>query len=281
MSFPSGFSEAIAGIGSGGAITDAQYRLLAGDSSESNPITVTKDDLPHTTWKLNENAESPTEVIYVNSGDTGVGGNSRSARSIFMNQFVRLEFDDVSTLWDNWYSLYGAHIMYVPEVWYMGFGGQDTGYTHRGLTPHQFDSTEWHVGGTVRFMAKDDMTADSRTDLYSYAFYGTNFKEDIVLDFSEINAHVDSYFFMERVIDSSVSTTLVFDSLIFLNSATYCLNGASHAKLVMKDINPPYMYNSNQVLRFTSITVPKGYLEAYQTATNWAQFADIMVEADE
>lgn len=49
--------------------------------------------------------------------------------------------------------------------------------------------------------------------------------------------------------------------------------------LVLKSTTPPTMNSSSGLYKIKSITVPVGTLEAYQTATNWSQFADIMVEA--
>ena len=51
-------------------------------------------------------------------------------------------------------------------------------------------------------------------------------------------------------------------------------------KIVMRGTNPPTLTTNNK-LRFGKIYVPEGSLSAYQTATNWSAFADIMEEYTE
>ena len=67
-----------------------------------------------------------------------------------------------------------------------------------------------------------------------------------------------------------------------LNSATV-ITPTKAWSLVMLATTPPNLHSSalGYTPKVASITVPKGSLEAYQSATNWAKFADIMVEAEE
>lgn len=58
--------------------------------------------------------------------------------------------------------------------------------------------------------------------------------------------------------------------------------------LIMKPLTPPTLavnsFSTNTVGGFrgkVTITVPKGSLESYQTATNWSNYASVMVEANE
>ena len=52
-------------------------------------------------------------------------------------------------------------------------------------------------------------------------------------------------------------------------------------KVVMKSQTPPSIGTSVFPKILKTIMVPKGTLEAYQSATNWSEYADLMVEATE
>lgn len=69
------------------------------------------------------------------------------------------------------------------------------------------------------------------------------------------------------------------------NFVDYCFCGAKDlVSVVMLATKPPDMQGTHVFEDTNSslvITVPKGCLEAYQTATNWSAYADIMVEASE
>ena len=51
--------------------------------------------------------------------------------------------------------------------------------------------------------------------------------------------------------------------------------------LIMKAVAPPTLYSRYNIENCAKIIVPKGSLEAYQTANNWSYFANIMEEATE
>lgn len=71
------------------------------------------------------------------------------------------------------------------------------------------------------------------------------------------------------------STVTSFGTNLFMGSAI--------TSLIMKPTTPPTMPDSDSLPSTPSlvITVPKGCLEAYQTASVWSQFASKMVEATE
>ena len=73
----------------------------------------------------------------------------------------------------------------------------------------------------------------------------------------------------------TLPTTLTSMSGGYVVSGTY----STEIDLVLKSTTPPTMDNSSGIYKIKTITVPAGSLEAYQTATNWSKFADIMVEA--
>ena len=60
----------------------------------------------------------------------------------------------------------------------------------------------------------------------------------------------------------------------------YCNNLVN---IILLPTTPPTLGSSvfNSISSSAVITVPKGSLNAYQTATNWSTYADKMVEATE
>lgn len=67
--------------------------------------------------------------------------------------------------------------------------------------------------------------------------------------------------------------------------ALYTYYGLEYEQnFIFKSIEPPVISATYVFCKYTAgltITVPKGSLEAYKSATNWAEYADFMVEADE
>ena len=77
--------------------------------------------------------------------------------------------------------------------------------------------------------------------------------------------------------------TLVLPSTItYMGSETTIRFTSSYkGTIVMKAATPPNLNSSANIEYCAKIVVPKGSLTAYQTATNWSKFADIMEEATE
>lgn len=84
-------------------------------------------------------------------------------------------------------------------------------------------------------------------------------------------------------LNTQIPLTITLPSTLVSINGYHAIGGGYSTKLILilKATTPPTMDNSSGVMYVDSITVPKGSLEAYQTATNWSQFADIMVEATE
>ena len=125
-------------------------------------------------------------------------------------------------------------------------------------------------------------------ELYVSSFSSCRFVNDIILQEANVPrgeilaaSFSDIAKFSLGTININTSLTLTLPSNITAITGYATVSGISSAKLnlVMLATTPPTLETSNTVRNINSITVPAGTLEAYRTATNWSQFADIMVEA--
>jgi hypothetical protein len=78
-------------------------------------------------------------------------------------------------------------------------------------------------------------------------------------------------------------TTITIPSNVkTIGGSALATRASEKTTIIMKPTNPPTI-QSNTINNsyLNKIIVPKGCLEAYQTATNWSSFADYMEEATE
>jgi hypothetical protein len=102
-------------------------------------------------------------------------------------------------------------------------------------------------------------------------------------------AYTDLFFSNRRSdgLDIERDGNLVLPSTVKTINTIPTLSQYGHSKnhtLIMKRAQPPTLGSASPSYKtylFTNIQVPKGSLEAYRTATNWTELADIMVEASE
>ena len=126
--------------------------------------------------------------------------------------------------------------------------------------------------------------------LYLESFSNVKFFNDLVLT----EEHVPDGIIMSGAFKSitktkltdvntseSLTLTLPANITAIKGYSTVSGNGSATLNLIMQATTPPTVENSNTIQSLKTITVPAGTLEAYQTATNWSQFADKMVEATE
>lgn len=118
---------------------------------------------------------------------------------------------------------------------------------------------------------------NSLTTLIEYAFADCNALESIILS-SNLTSIPDNCF----ANDSSLPSIDIPASVTRIGFNAF-INCDSLASVIMRSSTPPTLI-SQAFLNTSSdlvITVPEGSLSAYQSATNWSQYADKMVEASE
>jgi hypothetical protein len=81
---------------------------------------------------------------------------------------------------------------------------------------------------------------------------------------------------------SSLTNITIPDSVTGIGSNALVIGSkANKATIIMLPTTPPIIQSNSISSYCEKIIVPKGCLEAYQTATNWSAKASIMVEAEE
>ena len=118
----------------------------------------------------------------------------------------------------------------------------------------------------------------------SYLFQDCRFEEDVELPegITRIESGFMTDVYKQSLDQSSAgSITITIPESVTSFGANYAIAGyyIRPANLIMRSSTPPTLDSSSSLLRINKITVPAGSLQAYQEATNWSQFADIMVEA--
>lgn len=153
-----------------------------------------------------------------------------------------------------------------------------------------------HLGGAIKFgnvnidMTNSRLTGlpDGEWTIYPASFSSCRFTTDIILKEANVpSGSIPSSAFSNVAkfsldnVAAYTSLTLTLPANITAISGYAGVSGSRTEKLnlVMLATTPPTVESSNSIQNIKSITVPAGTLEAYQTATNWSQFADIMVEA--
>lgn len=125
-----------------------------------------------------------------------------------------------------------------------------------------------------------DITADMLTGctkIMDSAFH--NFTGLTSIDLPNSVTSIGTYAFYNC---TSLTSMVIPESVTdILNSAFY--NCSKITTLEMKRVVPPKIASNtfNDCTALTTIIVPAGSLSAYQSATNWSAYADIMVEASE
>ena len=156
--------------------------------------------------------------------------------------------------------------------------------------------SSYEAGGPIKFGNEHiDMEHSYLMDLpegewklYVSSFSGCKFVNDIVLKEANVTTGVINGSAFSEIAKFALNDLYTYTSLTLTLPANITaiqgyagVSGNSSAKLnlIMLATTPPTVESSYTIQNLKSITVPAGSLEAYQTATNWSKFADIMVEA--
>ena len=121
----------------------------------------------------------------------------------------------------------------------------------------------------------DVVIPNSVTNIYNNAFYGCESLREITIpnSITEVNSSVFGNC-------SSLVNVTIPSSVTNINGMAFS-NCNNLTNITLLPITPPTL-GGNAFMNIPTnavFTVPRGSLSAYQTATNWSQYADKMVEA--
>ena len=250
LSFPTGFSDAIAGISGGGGGSDAVSRLMA----------------KRLKGLLSPNA-TPEHISITSSDFDGVDlieyfGQEVVPPYFFYNTSIRsLTLDDsrlyAVSMFDSCNMFYATEISIAPTCSFYG---------------SPFKSATYVPGWPVGFNPTRTPTS---------MFNSATFSKDVVVPEGVETIAGGCLSSVTRAQSTDTLTVTLPASLTKVESGYGVISGTSSKplSLVMLGATPPVLGGATSLTQIGSITVPAGSLQAYQEATNWAQFADIMVEA--
>lgn len=260
LAFPDGFVSAVEGISGEGAVDPVaeKFRLIARDKGQDVDLT----------WE---------DILSWFGTDTN-GNISVTGSSLIANR--KLNSLEVNP----------NRILNSTSFSNINCNSGELGYETNPVTiKAPAEGVRWegrnnHVYAFFYVWIREIDEAFFASNLYR-AFHNCYFPDDIVV--SEGVTYVLSPFDQcEKAGSDRVksSLTISFPTTLTTIGASYGgISGGYSNKmnLVFKSTTPPTLGSSLTIGNVNSITVPKGCLEAYQTATNWSQYADIMVEAEE
>lgn len=170
-------------------------------------------------------------------------------------------------------------VTHIPDYafFYAGMARTINGKTTR-MTVTGGDTETYSFGHNVFQYAQLTDVPDinyEQNKLPTSLFYGASFN---TCNVPEGIVKIESSTFQDIKVDDNKIT---LPTTLTTITGFYAITGTYNKKIniVMKSTTPPTMDNSSGFNSIESIIVPAGTLEAYQTATNWSAFADIMVEA--
>lgn len=252
LSFPTGFSEAIEGISGGGSGgPDADTTLLdklskgyLGSNSDIESIDISSSDFDGASLPIYLGQEVvPSYMAY-----------KRRIKSLSLNDT----------------RLYDSKVFGECNFFYCTTFEISTSATYMGGL---FANSTYVPGWPSGYNPSRTMTT---------MFNSCSFSGDVVVPEGVETIASGCLSSIIGVQGKEITLTLPA-SLTVIESGYGVVSGTSIDKLplVMLATSPPTLKSANTLTNILSITVPKGSLNAYQTATNWSQFADIMVEAEE
>lgn len=111
------------------------------------------------------------------------------------------------------------------------------------------------------------------TEIHEYAFHGCTNLTSVVLPQTLISIRFHAFY---QCAFSSIEIPKNVTSLNGFNMFSSCPNLAT---VIMKPISPPILYGAfSNCPNLTQIIVPRGSGSVYRAATNWTEYADIIVE---
>lgn len=245
LSFPDGFVTAVEGItGGGGGGDDFWMGILS--TAMNAPITIGVDDWGTITsirpgFFTNQEVDS----LEIPNTITRYGNNA---------------FEGINSQSEGYYT--GANISFPNGVSSSPVFGDDL-FKDAYLNG-------WPAGLTI-----------PNTTLPGKFFNGTRFYGDLIIPDGISTLSTYSVNIQFTGSGSADRKVVVPASVVYIQDY-YALGGkTSSTKITIQMLGstPPTVTSTSALHNLKSIIVPAGSLQAYQEATNWAQFADIMVEA--
>lgn len=246
LSFPDGFVSAVEGITTGGGSSDpADNKWAAMIARPSTAVDIREED-----WIPSVVADSAIRQ-YAFSGNRGrvVIPANYSVSSYC--------FTDFGTLAEP------GEVVFADTDGYHSFGTNSFSSSRMKSWPQGLNHFRNNTTGYGMFLnasfAEDVIVPDGVTTINTQTFGSTNKISD------------GAYASLTLTLPASVAT---------IENLAIAGDYSGH-EIILKMLGstPPTLVGTQSLQRIASITVPAGSLQAYQEATNWAQFADIMVEA--
>lgn len=245
LSFPTGFSDAIAGISGGGIeISEQDGRFLKYFKNEGSDLSLTADDV-------------------------------LAIRGFTTNEAYLFTGRSVHSIKIPWSTVINRHILDR-----MGDYSQPVHLEHEM--------------GTFTVLGSNDSSRPALNNSYvsmtipegitkiEYFSSATKFDNDLTIPegVTTIGIGFQSTFNAGGSVAKSMTFTLP-TTLTNINTSAFSGTSTYPVNLICLSETPPNMTSSYSLSYVGTITVPKGSLEAYQSATNWSKWADNMVEATE
>jgi len=253
LAFPDGFVTAVEGIttGGGGDTSDNAYESLLRKIISGHTQSVSFDMNDFTPIEWIDNASYPNMIAPYLCYGTKISSLSLGPGVYFTSTFQGCVFDDDATFEiDSDTSIFasnssnGLFKSSINVSW-------PNGYAPKKTASYMFAYTSWN-GPIVVSEGVETITKGT--------FYG-----------------ISQY-------KASVPISLTLPSTLTTVESDYgTISGVydNYLNVIMLGETPPTLNSSSALTYINSITVPKGCLEAYQSATNWSAHADIIVEATE
>lgn len=253
LAFPDGFVTAVEGIttGGGGDTSDSAYasllrKIIAGHSQS---VSFSMDDFTPIEWI--DNASYPNMIAPYLCYGTKISSLSLGPGVYFTSTFQSCIFDDDAT-----FEIDSDTAMFATNSTNALFKSSynvrwPSGYAPKKTASYMFAETSWN--GPI--VVPEGVETIASGTFYSISPYRTSVPISLTLP----------------------STLTTVESGYGTISGVY----GNYLDVIMLSETPPTLNSSSTLIYINSITVPKGCLEAYQSATNWSQFADIMEEATE
>lgn len=245
LSFPTGFSEAIGGITTGGG--DPAYEALGRLMSQSFALT------------------SPNGYDFAMSDISEALPKVSGVPYIWSHMFYNRQIGDVN--WEGFTGSLDSFAFTYATFWKEFSVPSGVLISGERMFDHAKQIPGYPLSGSVTTVP---------SNMFAYA----TFTENIVVPEGVTILETGSFSDVNRNTSDMLVITLPSTLTTIRGSYGTISGGAAKTfDLVMLAQTPPQLVGTNTLLRVNSITVPAGTLTAYQEATNWSQFADIMVEA--